>query len=309
MSEQPDVIVIGGAAAGLSAALTLGRARRRVLVLDTGLPRNRFAAHMHGVLGHDGLDPAELIRIGREECRQYDVTLTSAEVAAVTDAGTSGLSVTLTDGTALRTRAVIVASGLSDVLPDLPGLAEQWGRGVVHCPYCHGWEVRDQRLAVLATGPNSLHQVQLVRQWSDRLTFLSAGYGTLSSEEEARLRSRGIEIVTTPVAEILADDGRLSGVRLEDGRQIAYDALFTAPHSRPHDAFLAGLDLDRTENPMGSFLAVDPTGQTSHPRIWATGNVTNPGGSVPIAIGAAVLTGAMVNMALVNEEFDTALEA
>lgn len=308
MSEQWDVIVVGGGVAGLSTALTLGRARRRVLVVDAGEPRNRFAAHMHGVLGHEGIDPAELLRRGREEAGAYDVRIRPGTVEHVEDAD-GGLTLTLTGGDAVFARALVVASGLADELPDIPGLAEQWGTAVVHCPYCHGWEVRDQRLAVLGTSPMSLHQAELIRQWSDRVTFFTAGCGPLDPEFATRLRSRGVELVDVPVAEVLTDNGQLTGVRLADGARVELDAIFTAPVPRPHDEFLADLELERAENPMGSFIAVDPMGgRTSHPRIWAIGNVVNPGANVPISIGAGSMTGGVVNMALVTEDFDHAVE-
>jgi len=306
MSENWDAIIVGGGAAGLSAALTLGRARRRVLVIDAGEPRNRFAAHMHAVLGHEGLDPADLLRRGRAEVSRYDVTVRAGEVQSVTEAA-EGLSLVLADGETLTARSLVVASGMSDDLPDLPGLADQWGVGVLHCPYCHGWEVRDHRLAVLATSPLSVHQAELVRQWSDHLVFFTAGCGDLDPEVRERLRARGVELIDTPVAGLLTTEGRLSGVRLVDGREIELDAIFTHPAPRPHDTFLADLGLERAENPMGSFLAVDPTGKTSHARIWAVGNVVNPGANVPMSIGAGSMAGGVVNMALVSEEFDRAV--
>lgn len=308
MSEQWDVIVVGGGAAGLSAALTLGRARRRVLVVDAGQPRNRFAAHMHGALGQEGVDPADLLRRGREEVSTYDVTIRSATAESVEEVA-HGLNVTLSDGETVFGRALVVASGMSDELPGIPGLAEHWGTQVLHCPYCHGWEVREQRLAVLGTSPMSLHQAELIRQWSDQLVFFTAGCDALDPSTEARLRARGVELVGTPVSEILSEAGHLTGVRLVDGTEIALDAIFTAPKARPHDDFLANLGLERAENPMGSFVAVDPTGKTSHPRVWAIGNVVNPGANVPISIGAGSMTGGVVNMALVTEEFDHAVRA
>ncbi len=305
--QQWDVIVVGGGAAGLSAALTLGRARRRVLVIDAGEPRNRFAAHMHGMLGHEGIDPADLLRRGREEVSAYDVTLRTDVVRRVEDAG-DALTVHLADGETVSARALIAASGLTDDLPGIPGLAEQWGTGVLHCPYCHGWEVRDRRLAVLGTSPMSLHQAELIRQWSDRLVFFTTAGGELDPQVVARLRSRGIELIDTPVAEILSEGGRLTGVRLADGGHVELDAVFTAPMPRPHDEFLSGLGLERTETPMGSFIAADPVGgKTSHPRVWAIGNVVNPPANVPISVGAGSMTGGMVNMALVTDEFDRAV--
>ncbi|ROR95896.1 thioredoxin reductase [Salana multivorans] len=302
-----DAIVIGGGAAGLSAALLLGRARRRVLVVDAGSPRNRFADHMHGVLGNEGTPPADLLLRGRGEVADYGVELRDGAVETVRDEG-ARLAVTLADGGVELARALVVATGLTDELPDLPGLAERWGTSVLHCPYCHGWEVRDERIGILATSPMALHQARLVRQWSDRVTLLAGALGPLDPGEEARLRSRGVEVVAEPVVEVLGDGPRVTGVRTADGRVVELDAIFTAGAPRPHDAFLADLGLARADLPfgLGSFLAVDPTGRTSHERVWAVGNVVNPMANVPMAIGAGAFTGGAVNGALVEEDFDLA---
>lgn len=302
-----DAIVIGGGAAGLSAALLLGRARRRVLVVDAGSPRNRFADHMHGVLGNEGTPPADLLLRGRGEVADYGVELRDGAVETVRDEG-ARLAVTLADGGVELARALVVATGLTDELPDLPGLAERWGTSVLHCPYCHGWEVRDERIGILATSPMALHQARLVRQWSDRVTLLAGALGPLDPGEEARLRSRGVEVVAEPVVEVLGDGPRVTGVRTADGRLVELDAIFTAGAPHPHDAFLADLGLARADLPfgLGSFLAVDPTGRTSHERVWAVGNVVNPMANVPMAIGAGAFTGGAVNGALVEEDFDLA---
>lgn len=297
-----DVIVIGGGAAGLSAALMLVRARRDVLVIDAGSPRNRFADHMYSVLGHDGLDPAELLAIGRQELAGYGAQLRTGQVIGV-ETTADAVRIRTADGDDLVARALIVATGLTDRLPDIPGLARWWGRGVLHCPYCHGYEVRDQRLGVLATGPLGLHQAQLLRQWSQNLTFFSAGAGELEPEMVRRLDSRGIRIVAEPVVEVLGDD-RLRSVRTADGTVIELDAVFTAGTAEPHDGFLAPLELARQTNPVGSFLAVDRTGRTSHPRIFAVGNVVDPMANVAQSMGAGSLTGGFVNMELVTEDFD-----
>ena len=306
MYENWDVVVAGGGAAGLSAALMLGRARRRVLVVDAGSPRNRFAAHMHGVLGNEGTSPADLLRRGREEAACCGVEFTDGAVTKVEDAP-DGLLVTLTDGDPVRARALVAATGITDELPAIPGLAEHWGSGVLHCPYCHGWEVRDQRLGVLATSPMSLHQAELIRQWSDRVVFFTDGLGGLAPETALRLRSRGVELVASPVVEVLDSDGRLTGVRTVDGAVVELDALFTAGAPRPHDGFLAALNLERKDTPWGNFIAAEPTGRTSHPRVWAAGNLVEPGANVPMSIGAGSMAGAMANAALVTEEFDQAV--
>ena len=340
-----DVVIAGGGAAGLSAALMLGRSRRSVLVVDSGSPRNRFADHMHGVLGNEGLSPLDLLRKGREEAAQYGVTFAPGQVTRVeeahtdtahTDAAPAGaeaasaeaaaaapdaadapaadgippeLVVHLSDGRRITTRALVAATGISDELPDIPGLAERWGRTVLHCPYCHGWEVRDQRLGVLATSPQSLHQAEMIRQWSPDVTVFSAELGALAPQTSHRLRSRGVVLEPSPVAEVRGEGEAISAVVLADGREVAVDAIFTAARPVPHDSYLADLALDRAEGPFGSFLSVDFSGRTSHPRVWAVGNVANPMANVPLSIGAGAMAGAAANGVLIGWEFDAASPA
>lgn len=314
-----DAVVIGGGAAGLSAAQALGRSLRRTLVIDSGQPRNRFAAHMHNVLGHDGTPPAELVARGRAEAAAYGVELREGSVRAVRDGaatedapGEAGsprsVLIELDGGEAVETRALVVATGLRDALPPIPGLAEHWGSGVLHCPYCHGWEVRGQRLAVLTTSPLGLHQAKLLRQWSDDLVVFSAGLGGLDADTERALVSRGVVIEPDPVAEIMGDGSRVTAVRTEGGREFAVDAVFTASRMVPHDAFLGALELRRADTPFGDFLDVDGTGRTSHPRVWAAGNVVAPAATVPAAMGAGALAGAAANFALVEEDFALAAQ-
>ncbi|MEI7057141.1 bifunctional NAD(P)/FAD-dependent oxidoreductase/class I SAM-dependent methyltransferase [Nocardioides sp. CCNWLW239] len=305
-TEHLDVIVIGGGAAGLSAALMLGRSRRRTLVIDSGLPRNRFAAHMHGVLGHEGLDPADLLRKGRDELATYDVGIRPGRVARL-DETDHGVSVLLEDGERLTARIAIVATGVTDELPDIPGLAERWGATVLHCPYCHGWEVRDRRIGVLTTSPLSMHQAQLIRQWSDDVVVFTAGLGPMQEADEQRLRARGVTLVHSPVVEVLGEGDQVTAVRTEDGQTTEVGAIFTAGTLRPHDGFLTHLDLERTDTPVGSFLAVDATGKTSSDRIWAVGNVSNPMANVPISMSAGTMAGSFVNATLVTDDFDRAV--
>lgn len=307
-----DVIVVGGGAAGLAAALMLGRARRRVLVIDAGQPRNRFATHMHGVPGFEGVAPGEYLARVRAEVAAYGGEFIDGEVERAIEheretATGAAITVVLRDGTELRARALIVATGLSDDLPEIPGLAERWGVSVLHCPYCHGWEVQDRRLGVLARSPMSLHQVQLVRQWSDRITLFSAELGALDEATAQRLRSRCIEIVASPVVGLVGDaGGALVGVRTADGAVTEIDAMFTFGTPRPHDGLLDGLGLDREDTPFGSFLAVDQMGRVGSRRIWAAGNVVDPSLNVPMAAGRGSFAGAAVNAALVEDEFDAA---
>ncbi len=301
-----DVVVVGGGAAGLSAALMLGRSRRRTLVLDAGLPRNRFAGHMHGVLGRDGTDPAALLADGRAELAGYGVTVREAQVATVEEVP-GGLVVVTADGARTTARALVVATGLADELPDVPGLAAHWGTGVLHCPYCHGWEVRDRRLAVLATSPeHAAHVTPLVRQLSRDVVLLTGLAGPLDPAVTDRLRAAGVRVVEAPVVGVSAEAGRLVAVRTDDG-DVPVDAVFTAGRPRPHDGFLDALSLARTgTGPAAGMVAVDPLGRTSHPRVWAAGNVVDPAATVPLAVARGSFAGAAVNAALAQEDVEAA---
>lgn len=306
--ETYDVAIIGGGAAGLSAALVLGRARRRVVVVDAGAPRNAPAAHMHGFLSRDGMPPAELLAVGRAEVARYGVRLldgevTTAEVGAVADAGVP-FRIRLAGGGEVSARRLLVTSGVRDEVPDIPGVRERWGRDLLHCPYCHGWEVRDEPLGVLGSIPGSVQHALLVRQWSDDVTFF-VHTCDLDAEERRQLGARGIRIVDGPVRRLVVDDDRLSGVELADGTVVPRTAVFVRPDIRPHpDGILAGLGCEM--GPTG-FVATDPTGQTSVPGVWAAGNVADPRAQVITAAGAGSAAAIAINAGLV--EADVALAA
>lgn len=307
--RQWDALIIGGGTAGLSAAQMLGRARRRTLVIDAGEARHRFAAHMHGVLGHDGIDPAELLARGRREAVAYGVTVEQGRVISIHDEGRM-LRIERADGTVDMARAVLLATGVRDDLPPIPGLAAQWGRGVLHCPYCHGLEVADQRIGVLATSPQSLHQIELLRQWSDDVTAFTAAIEPLSDDVRARLIARGIRIVAAPVTEVMSSGDALRGASTADGSEHAIDALFTAATPVVDVDFASALTLARSVDQPGEPLAVDPVmGTTSHPRVWAAGNTVFPYGNVPVSMGSGSMAGAAINAALVAEDAADAVEA
>src|SRR5918912_856914 len=220
-----DCIIVGAGPAGLNAALLLGRARRHVVVLDNARPRNYATHEMHGVLGHDGLDPAQLRARGRAELAGYGVEVVSAEVhdAEVLD-GVVRLG--STRGADL-TRTVLLATGLLDELPDIPGFAGVWGTSAHTCPYCDGFEHRDERLAVLTSGARGEHLAVLLRQWSDDVVLLSNGPHDLADDQLARVRALGIPIIETPVVASDGDDaGRLWQGRLDNGDALERDALF-----------------------------------------------------------------------------------
>lgn len=300
MNETWDAVVIGGSVAGLSAALMLGRSRRRTLVIDAGSPRNRFAPHMQAVLGHDGIAPAELIARGRGEAATYGVEFVQATVVLIEDAD-SAVRITDADGGVVLARSVVVATGLRDELPPIPGLAEGWGRTVLHCPYCHGWEVAGQRLGILATSPANLHQAELARQLSDDVTVFDTE-ASLDPVAIDRLASRDVRVIQGAVIRVQNDDALT--VDTEGGRYIL-DALFTGGEPMLDLEFADGMGLDRADQP-GAPLVADPRGATTHPRIFAAGNAIAPYANVPVSLGSGSMAGAGANAMLVTEDFDRA---
>ena len=294
-----DVVVVGGGAAGLSAALVLGRARRRVAVVDAGAPRNAPAAHMHGFLSRDGMPPAELLAAGRAEAAGYGVELVDDRI----DALEPGFAVRLATGRVLEARRILVATGVGDELPDIPGVRERWGRDLLHCPYCHGWEVRDRPVGVLGTQAGAVEHAQLVRQWSDDVVFFVHDYA-LTGAEAAGLEARGVRIVRGEVARLVVENDRLTGVELADGRVVARTAVFVRPGNAPHpDGLLAGLGCETDE---AGFATVDDAGRTSVPGVWAAGNVVDPRAQVITAAGAGSAAAISLNADLVREDVERA---
>ncbi|WP_129664680.1 NAD(P)/FAD-dependent oxidoreductase [Phytoactinopolyspora endophytica] len=305
-----DVAVIGGGAAGLNGALMLGRSRRSVVVIDAGAPRNAPAAGVHGMLAHDGVPPAELLERGRADVRRYGGDVVTGEVTtALRDA--DGFSVTLADGRSTRARRLLVTSGLVDELPDVTGLRTRWGRDVVHCPYCHGWEVRDQAIGVLASSPMAVHQALLFRQLSDDVTFFAHTAPPLADEDAEKLAARGIEVVHGEVASLKIDEDRIVGVQLRDGTLVSRDVIAVQPRMVARAGFLAGLGLKPVEHAsgMGEHIPADATGRTDADGVWAAGNVTDLSAQVGSSASAGALAGAQINADLVTEETDTAVAA
>lgn len=308
MTDEYDVVVIGGGAAGLNGALMLARSRRSVLVLDAGEPRNAPAAGVHGLLARDGMPPAELLARGREEVRSYGGQVESAEVATARADG-AGFAVGLADGRTVRARRLLVATGLTDELPDIAGLRERWGRDVVHCPYCHGWEVRDRAIGVLATGPMAVHHALLFHQLSADVTLFTHTAPPPSGEDAERLAALGVRTVGGKVQSLEIAGDRITGVRLADGTVVAREVVAVAPRMVARAAFLADLGLPTAENPMGVHIPADPAGRTEVPGVWAAGNVTDLSAQVGAAAAAGALAGAQINADLVTEDAHRAVAA
>lgn len=309
-----DAVVIGGGAAGLNGALILARSLRSVVVIDSGSPRNAPADAVHGLIALDGTPPSEILRRGREQVRQYggrvvhgDVV--SAEPAAPSADGDLRFTVTLADGRRITARRVLVATGLKDVLPEVPGLAKHWGHSVLHCPYCHGWEVRDEPIGILATGPASIGPALLFRQLTADLTYFTHGTD-LDEDTRARFAARGIRVIDTPVTEIVDDaDGALAGVRLADGQVVARRVLAVVPQMQARTQGLEGLGLPVRDLPnVGRAFASGPDGTTEVPGVWVAGNVTDPVAQVGASAAAGALAGTDINKKLAIADTDAALQ-
>ncbi|GAA1979684.1 NAD(P)/FAD-dependent oxidoreductase [Catenulispora subtropica] len=305
MSDQHyDVVIIGGGPAGLSAALMLTRARRRVLVVDARAQRNAKAAHMHGFLSRDGMPPMELLELGRAEVLSYGGVVVTDFAEKVERTGT-GFTVTLASGCVPTARQLLVTTGLTDVLPDVPGVSDLWAVDVHVCPYCHGWEVRDGALATLATGPMSTHHTLLLRQWTDDLVYFLDGH-PLEDADRARLAARGVVVEERRVRRLVETEGRMSGVELEDGTVIPREGLFLVPRFQPNSMLLDALGCE--SDPETGWPVIGPGGRTSVPGVWAAGNVADPSGGVIAGAGAATMTAAQINAALVEADVEAALE-
>jgi thioredoxin reductase len=305
MRTNCDVLIVGGGAGGLSAALVLARARRRVTVIDGGRPRNAPAAHLHGYLGRDGARPADLLSDGRAEAAGYGATGTVGQVRDVTTCE-EGFRVTLEDGRRLTARRILLATGLVDRLPNIPGLSARWGRDILHCPYCHGHEVADQPLGVINAGPHAVHQATTVRQWSRDVVLFTNGT-TLDDEAAATLDALRIAVVTAPISRVIVDCDRLTGVQLADGRVIARTAVFVAPNPVANDEAAAALGADTYQHRLGRFVTTDTTGRTSVPGVYAVGNVTDPAAQLITAAGDGSRAAIEINSDLIEEDAESAV--
>ncbi|MEX5235695.1 NAD(P)/FAD-dependent oxidoreductase [Kocuria arenosa] len=310
MSPEPthDVVVVGGGAAGLSAAVALARSRRSVVVVDAGEPRNAPAGGAHNLLGREGIPPLELLAAGRREAEEYGAEIVPGR-AVTARAEADGFTVGLADGSMLRARRLLLASGLVDELPDVPGVAELWGRSVLHCPYCHGWEVRGRRIGVLGAGPMSIHQTLLFRQLSGDITFFPDRMPDPGAEAWERLSALGVRVVEGPVQRLRVEEDVLRAVVLDDGPEVPVDALVVAPRFVARADLYEQLGGTLTDHPAGALIATGPMGGTEIPGVWAAGNAGDLSAMVSSAAGAGVGAAAAINADLVAEDAAAAVRA
>ena len=304
MDMDWDCIVVGGGAAGLSASLVLGRARRRTLLVDAGEPSNVPAEGIGGLLGHDGRPPAELYAMGRAELGAYPTVEVRAGTVEGGERMDGGFALDLAGGGRELTRRVILATGMDYRPPDLPGLAALWGRSVFHCPFCHGWEMRDGALAVLGGGPGGLHRVLLLRGWSEDLVLLSDGPAELEPGDLGRLSAAGVEVDERPVARLVARDGALTAVEFADGSTRAREGLLipvTVAQRSPLAAQLGAEPADPGPVAVDA-LVVDAMGRTTAEGVSAAGDASAQMQQVALAISSGSMAAAGVVQGLMAEE-------
>lgn len=313
MDERYDVLVVGGGAAGLSGALTLARARRRVLVVHDGTPRNRPAQHMHAYLGLDGVPPAELLARGRAEVEGYGAEVVEDRVVDARRDG-DGFRAELAGGRVVRSRRLLVATGLADTLPEVDGVAERWGRDVLHCPFCHGWEVRDRPVGIVGSGPFGMHQALMWRQWTPDVTlFLHTGAHPDDADVE-RLAARGVRVVEGRVDGLVVADDAVTGVRLADGGTVPVEAVVVATGLAARTEGLEGLGLavepvTMNGHVVGSRVVTGPDGATDVPGVRVVGNATDLRAQVMVAAAAGLGAGAALVAELGEEDTAAAVEA
>lgn len=288
---ETDFAIIGGSYAGLSAALQLARARQRVAVVDAGLRRNRFAANSHGFLGQDGRPPGDISEDARQQLLRYpNVRWIPAQVLSARRLDASkdaGFELRLSSPEPIRARRLILALGVVDELPEVDGLAERWGRGVYHCPYCHGYELENGPIGVLAASPLAQHHALMLPDWGTVTLFLNGRFQP-DAEEAAALARRGVIVEPVPVKRLIGT----ADVELQDGRVLRMNGLFTQTRTRPASPLADQLGCEMEDGPMGPFIRTDAMKATTVPGVFACGDAARGAGNVALAVGDGAMAGA-----------------
>lgn len=288
-----DVVVVGGSYAGLAASLQLARARRKVLIIDSGLRRNRFAEASHGFLGQDGRAPGEIVEEARAQVLRYETVSVHHGRAESARGEKNDFSIWLDNGTAVHAGRLVLAMGVQDILPEIPGLAERWGRHVFHCPYCHGYELNQGRIAVIAVGEVSMHHGLMLPDWGETTLFTNGRFKP-DAEQSQALAARGTLVETTAIERI---DGE-ADVVLADGRRLSFDGIFTAPTTVPSSPLADQLGCAFKEGPLGRYVDVSPMMESSINGVFACGDLARMAGSVSIAVGDGAMAGVSAHRSL-----------
>lgn len=293
-----DAVLVGGSFAGLSAAMQLTRARRRVLLVDAGKPRNRFAEASHGFLGQDGAAPADIRQIGLQQLARYpNFTLLEGEVVSA-ERCLGGFRLAMADGAVIEASVLVLALGVTDTLPSIPGLVERWGRTVLHCPYCHGYEIGGGPIGVLASSPLAAHQGSMLPDWGRTTMFVEPGI-SFDEEQHAMLLARGVVMEAERVVELIGEGERLEGVRLADGRVVEIHALFAQSKVSISSPLASQLGLELEEGPQGLHIKVQ-MGVTSQPGVFAAGDAASPMHNATLASASGVMAGIAAHRALIE---------
>jgi thioredoxin reductase len=295
-----DAIVVGGSFAGLSAALYIARARRSICILDTGSPRNRFAEHSHGSFGQDGSAPRAMLAAARSQVASYPTTTFINEKAIRAKREAGGFSVELATGQVLEAARLVLAFGVSDELPDIPGLAERWGVSVLHCPYCHAYEFGGRRLGVLNVSPNSIQQALLIADWGPTTLYLNGAPGP-DDASRTQLQGRGVAVEPARVTALHGSATQLSSIELADGRRSDADALFLRPWTRLNSDISEQLGCETEEGPNGRFIRTDSERMTTVPDVYAAGDIARASHFVTWACADGVTAGLAVHRSLIPQ--------
>jgi thioredoxin reductase len=301
-----DVVVVGGGPAGLTGALVLARARLRVLLVDAGSPRNETSPGVHGFLTRDGMSPADFLAIGRAEVERYGVHVVNAEALSASSAS-DGFTVTLRGHPPVSARRLLVTTGLTDVLPDLPGLSDRWGRDVLHCTACQGWEHRDQTVAILGSSSMAADLALTWRHWTRRVILLRHTGEPPAPPMPMVLSASGITEIPGRVGALAVTDDRLTGVELDDGTFVPCDALVVQPVAAARSSLLESLGLPLAENASGTRIAAGRHGVTAVPGVWAAGNITDLGAQVVTAAAAGYTAASAIVLVHLTTEMTTRL--
>lgn len=295
-----DVVIVGGSSAGLSAALVLGRSLRDVIVIDDRKPCNRFSRASHGFLTRDGAPPSELLRLAHEQLGQYpNVSLKAATALHIERTGT-GFEIISSDASTLQARTVLLATGLHDELPPLDGIKGLWGKSVFHCPYCDGFEVKGKAIAVYGVDKAALHQVIMLRNWTDNLALCVADGWNLAAAQREKLTRLGIQVIEQPVVTLESTEAAIQAIRFADGTSLACDALFIRPKTAHRTAFAHDLGCKVDEHDV---VQVDLRGRTSAEGVYAAGDISSPIRSVAIAVAQGAAAAYGINADLIERDF------